>query len=107
MSRRHKERDTVFGILRFDGFFSADATPETTVTIKEVVRTEELAIAEVQRLNALRGERNSVRYWWQSLDYSPKGSLRAPPSSPKYHAGLTPTPASGEHTQVAPASCSV
>jgi hypothetical protein len=68
----HKEREAVFAILRYDGFHRPDAGPEVTVTVKEVVRSQELAEAEVARLNALR-EGREVRYWWQYTRLFPDG----------------------------------
>ena len=50
MSRRHKERDEVFAVLRWDGFHGSESEPDVLVTIKEVVRSRELAEAEVARL---------------------------------------------------------
>jgi hypothetical protein len=51
MGRTHTDRDEVFAILRWDGFHGPDSEPEILVTVKEVVRTREIAEAEVMRLN--------------------------------------------------------
>jgi hypothetical protein len=67
-----KEREGVFAILRYDGFHAPEAGPEVTVTVKEVVRSQELAEAEVARLNAL-AEGREVRYWWQFTRLFPEG----------------------------------
>jgi hypothetical protein len=64
MSRRHKQREEVFAIVRWDGFHSPGASPEVFVTVKEIVRSQDLAEAEVARLNALC-EGSDIRYWWQ------------------------------------------
>lgn len=63
MSHKHKEREEVFAVLRFDAFHEA-ASPDVCITVKEIVRSRELADAEVARLNAINGQK-SVRYWWQ------------------------------------------
>ena len=72
MSRTHKERQEVFAILRWDGFHTSATSPEVLVTVKEIVRSQELAEAEVARLNALNEGRN-VRYWWQPTRLFPEG----------------------------------
>lgn len=71
-SRMYKEREGVFAILRYDGFHGLDARPELTVTVKEIVRSQELAEAEVARLNTLNAEKN-VLYWWQYTRLFPDG----------------------------------
>jgi len=72
MSKSHKERDQVYAVLRWDAFQAPDSTPEVQVTVKEVVRSRELAEAEVVRLNALN-EGKQVRYWWQRTRFFPEG----------------------------------
>lgn len=72
MSRRHKERDEVYAVLRWDGFHGVDSEPEVLVTVKEIVRSQELAEAEVTRLNALN-EGKGVYYWWESTRLFPEG----------------------------------
>jgi hypothetical protein len=52
---------TVFAVVRLDG----EVATESQVTVKEVVSTEEEAIAEVERLNALRRD-DTYRYFWQA-----------------------------------------
>src|SRR5439155_6669604 len=53
MSRTRKERDEVYAILRWDGFHGTGADPEVLVTVKQGVRSQELAKAEGAHLNAL------------------------------------------------------
>ena len=72
MSRKHKDRDEVFAILRFDGFHTPGTPPEVAVTVKQVVRTKKLAEAEVARLNML-SEGREVRYWSQPTRLFPEG----------------------------------
>lgn len=72
MSRKHKDRDEVYAIIRWEGFHGNDAAPDVLVTVKEIVRSQELAEAEVLRLNALN-ESKGVRYWWQSTHLFPEG----------------------------------
>ncbi|HEX6987335.1 MAG TPA: hypothetical protein VF170_18300 [Planctomycetaceae bacterium] len=66
------ERDGVYAILRFDGFHGPETPPEVAVTVKQVVRTQDIAEAEVTRLNALNGGKG-VRYWWQFTRLFPLG----------------------------------
>jgi hypothetical protein len=68
----HKENEGVFAILRYDGFHGTDAPVETAVTVKELVRSQAIAEAEVARLNALNADKN-VRYWWQYTRLFPSG----------------------------------
>jgi hypothetical protein len=68
----YKEREGVYAILRYDGFHGPDARPEVTVTVKEIVRSKELAEREVARLNGL-AEGRETRYWWQYTRLFPEG----------------------------------
>jgi hypothetical protein len=68
----HKEREEVFAILRWDGFLGSDTAPQGRVTVKEVVRSQALAEAEVVRLNALN-EDKGAHYWWQTTRLFPQG----------------------------------
>jgi hypothetical protein len=77
MSRRHKQREEVFAIVRWDGFHSPGASPEVFVTVKEIVRSQDLAEAEVARLNALC-EGSDIRYWWQPTRLFPEGRSAGP-----------------------------
>ena len=53
---------TLFAIIWIDRDMEQD---EARVTVKEVVATEADAVAEVDRLNAIRPD-ESVRYFWQA-----------------------------------------
>lgn len=59
MSAR-KRIGTLFAVVRIDD----ESVRESQVTVKEIVSTEEEAIAEVERLNALRAD--GGRYVWQA-----------------------------------------
>jgi hypothetical protein len=72
MSRRHKEREEVFAVLRWDRFQGSETSPDMLITVKEVVRSQQLAEAEVARLNALN-EGKGVLYWWQTTRLFPEG----------------------------------
>jgi hypothetical protein len=72
MSHKHKEREEVFAVLRYDAFHKPETPPEIRVTVKEVVRSRELAEAEVGRLNAVNND-NDCRYWWQQTQLFPEG----------------------------------
>jgi hypothetical protein len=61
MMAGRRKKDTIFAIVRLD----SDDVAESQVTVKEIVSTEEGAIAEVERLNAARRD-NSYRYVWQA-----------------------------------------
>ena len=65
MSTRRTTRDEVYAIVRWDGFQGAAARPEALVTVTKVVRSQQLAEAEVARLNAL-ADGEDIRYWWQA-----------------------------------------
>jgi hypothetical protein len=54
----------VYAVLQADLYQGPAAPLEVLITVKEIVRSEELAEREVARLNALRND-GSVRYWWQ------------------------------------------
>ena len=69
---KHSQRDKVFAILRWDGFHGPDTAPRVRVTVKEVVRSQALAEAEVARLNALN-EAKGVHYWWEETPLFPEG----------------------------------
>jgi hypothetical protein len=68
----HKEHESVYAILRYDGFQGELSAPEGSITVKEVVRSRDVAEAEVTRLNAINGEKD-VRYWWQYTRLFPQG----------------------------------
>lgn len=58
-------REPVYVILRADLFLGRESEPETMVTAKAVVQSQDFASAEVSRLNAMHPD-GSVRYWWQA-----------------------------------------
>jgi hypothetical protein len=72
MSRKFKQREQVYAILRYDGFHEPETPVEVTVTVKEIVRSLEMAKAEVLRLNALETSKD-VHYWWQMTRLFPDG----------------------------------
>jgi hypothetical protein len=72
MSRTHREREDVWVVMRADLFHGPDAPLETLVTAKEVVRSEDLARREVERLSANAPER--VLYWYTHSGLFPAGS---------------------------------
>ena len=59
---------TLFVVVRIDD----ESVRASQVTVKEIVSTEEEAIAEVERLNALRPE-GSGRYVWQATRHVASG----------------------------------
>jgi hypothetical protein len=60
-----KPIEAAFAILRYDGFQSTDVPVENTVTVKQIVRCQAIAEAEVARLHTLKSRKN-VRYWWHT-----------------------------------------
>jgi hypothetical protein len=50
----------------------SEGPPEHRISVKEIVRTLELATTEVARLNALNDDKG-VRYWWQTTRLFPEG----------------------------------
>ena len=65
MMAGRRRKATVFAIVRLD----SDAVAESQVTVKQIVATEEEAIAEVERLNAGRRD-DSYRYVWQATRWT-------------------------------------
>jgi hypothetical protein len=53
----------VFAVIRLDKFLTDVAPPENTITVKEVVLTRVEAESEVQRLNALNGDKDRLYFW--------------------------------------------
>ena len=62
MSSSHKEREDVYVILRADVFHRANMSLDQLITVKEVVRSADIAEREVERLNGLHPD-GEVRYW--------------------------------------------
>lgn len=60
----HRSSEPVWVVLRADLYLDAETPLEVRVTAKEVVRSQDLAEREVERLNALRND-SSIRYWCQ------------------------------------------
>ena len=72
MTNRHKGQEQVYAILRWEGDPRSESAPELLVTVKEIVRTLDLAAGEVARLNLLN-EDKGVRYWRQATRLFPDG----------------------------------
>jgi hypothetical protein len=54
----------VFVILRFDAYMADEFGMKTDyIMVKKVVRSEEIACREVERLNRLKGDERSVYFW--------------------------------------------
>ena len=70
MTRKHKSREEVYAILRSDDFHSPDTPVELRVTVKEVVRNEDVAAAEIRRLNAENADKGA-HYWYQVTRFFP------------------------------------
>jgi len=74
VNRHHKERDEVWAVVRYDEFQS---DPEVAFTIKEIVRSRELADMEAARLNELNSEKQ-CRYWVLMGRLFPEDSAAGP-----------------------------
>jgi hypothetical protein len=59
----------VFAVIRVDADL---ASPQDAITVTEILREEEEARAEVERLNRLNSAKGS-RYFWQATRYFPNG----------------------------------
>ena len=70
MPDRPKPRQQVYAVVRLDDFPSGG---ESCITVKEIVRSLELAQAEVGRLNALNAGKD-CRYFWQATRLYPAGT---------------------------------
>lgn len=64
----------LYVVYRYDRFLVENkvATPDHAITIKEILGSEEEAIQEVDRLNALNGHKG-CEYSFQSAKYYPHG----------------------------------
>ena len=72
MNEKPKGREEVYAVVRHDTY----ATTQQ-FTVKEIVRSIELAKAEVERLNRLNGGKGSV-YSWQATRLYPDGLAAGP-----------------------------
>jgi hypothetical protein len=95
VSKRTLERLAVYAVVRYDHFLADDTSPETKVTVKEVLPSREEAEREVARLNLLNKGRGS-NYFWQYTRFLPKGRADATDqgttgSMPASDSGLRPT----------------
>src|SRR5262245_46609148 len=61
--------DEVYAVIRHD---KHDVEIQHAITVKEIVRTREMAEAEVARLNSLVGH-EAQTYWWQYTRLFPPG----------------------------------
>ncbi len=62
MSRSTRLKESVFAVVRYD---MEAPEPHLGVTVKEVVRSLELAEAEVKRLNLINADKGCT-YFWQA-----------------------------------------
>ncbi len=64
MGKNSPPRKKVWAVIRVDRE-CASGNPEWCITVKEIVRTHDIALAEVERLNDLNGERFGCHYFIQ------------------------------------------
>jgi hypothetical protein len=69
MSSTTRQPEQVYAVVRFD---PEAPEPQLAVTVKKILRSLELAEAEVTRLNALAGA--PARYFWQATRLYPPGA---------------------------------
>ena len=64
MGKNSPPREKVWAVIRVDREF-ASGNPEHRFIVKEIVRTRDIALTEVERLNELNGERFGYHYFVQ------------------------------------------
>ena len=64
MGKNSPPREKVWAVVRV-GREVSSGNPEHSISVKEIVRTRDIALAEVDRLNELNGERFGCRYFVQ------------------------------------------
>jgi hypothetical protein len=67
----YKQHEGLYAILRSEEF-GLLCTSSNCLTVKEVVRSLDVAEREVARLNSLNSEKGA-RYWWQYIRLFPSG----------------------------------
>ncbi len=72
MSPVCREHEEVYVVLRADLFHEPGTNLETLVTVREALRSQDLARREVARLNALHPD-GQVRYWYAASRLFPPG----------------------------------
>lgn len=73
--------EQVFAILRFDADMAAEFGMKTDyISLKKVVRSEEQAIGEVERLNQLNGDKGAI-YFWRSARLNREITTEADPAA--------------------------
>jgi len=70
-------QEAVYAVMRLDPPFEGVVDPQRDVAVKEIVRDLNVAEAEVERLNALAGDRGA-RYWWLATRLYPAGLAAGP-----------------------------
>ena len=53
----------VFAVIRVDKFLADVSPPVNTITVKEVVLTQEEAESEVRRLSAINSDKDCLYFW--------------------------------------------
>ena len=53
----------VFAVVRYDAFQDASVLPKNRITVTKIMRNEETARAEVDRLNQLNGGKGCIYFW--------------------------------------------
>ena len=66
MTRKHKTRETVWAVVRYDDYGDEAFSPEL-VTIKEVLHDKATADSEVARLNKLNAGKKCL-YWVEQTE---------------------------------------
>jgi len=72
MTTKFKDREWIYAIIRHDQFQT-----DQQFTVKEIVRSLEIAKAEVEKLNKSNGDKGAV-HSWQATRLYPAGSAAGP-----------------------------
>jgi len=58
-----KNQKHAFAVVRVENDMPENSAPENRITVKEIVPTQEIAEAEVKRLNQLNKDKGCMYFW--------------------------------------------
>jgi hypothetical protein len=79
MTRKYRQREQVWAVVRHD---PGSSEPEYSFTVKEIVRDKETAEMEVARLNRLNANKSCV-YWATPTRLFPDGTSAGSAPAPR------------------------
>ena len=82
MDTQHLGYEHVYAVLRVDVFHDPAIPIEHKVTVKEVVRSANLAECEVRRLNEVNATKGCHYFWQQTRLFPPRESQGSEESLP-------------------------